>query len=142
MDVVHAMTGVELEGSRPAAMQRITVVDCGVGRGKPSEMNSSDADDSWERTKARKARKKKKKSRQQDDDSSYERKKKHKRHRKKDDDSDSLSEHRRKKRRSKCDYDSDSSDVARRRKKNANPLDINYNVGDGAVLRQSWDHPH
>jgi len=34
MDVVRLMSGVECVGERPCAMQRITVVDCGIGRGK------------------------------------------------------------------------------------------------------------
>ena len=117
MDVVHAMTGVEREGSRPAAMQRITVVDCGVGKGKPSEMNGSDMDDSEERTKAEKAVKKKR-SRQQHDDSSQELKKKDKRRRRKDDDSDDSSNQRKKKHRRhrRKDDVSDDSSAERKRK--------------------------
>ena len=42
MNVVESMGRVELEGSRPAAMQRIVVMDCGVGVGND---NSNDKDD-------------------------------------------------------------------------------------------------
>lgn len=135
MDVVHAMTTVERVGSRPAALQRITVVDCGVGKGKTNELSGSDKDDSGERIKDRKERKKKKKSCRENDDSSREQKKRQKRHRRKDDDSsteqkkkdkrrrrkDDISyfslEGKRKKKRSKREYDSESSDGDRERRK-------------------------
>jgi peptidyl-prolyl isomerase G (cyclophilin G) len=126
MDVVHAMTTVECEcdGSRPVAMQRIVVVDCGVGKGGREENSSSDDDDDDERERKKKAkkRKKKKKKHRNDDDDSYERrrKKKHKKQRKRDDNSSSDSDqsdekHRRTKKRSK--RDSDGADLSRKRRK-------------------------
>jgi cyclophilin family peptidyl-prolyl cis-trans isomerase len=134
MDVVHAMTAVEREGSQPAALQRIIVVDCGVGRGTTSDLHGCDKDDNGERTKARKEWKKKKsyqehddssrepkrkqkKNRRKDYDSSPEQKKKHKRHRRQDDTSDFSYEDKRKKKRSKREYDSQSSDGAREHRK-------------------------
>ena len=125
MDVVHAMTTVECEcdGSRPVAMQRIVVVDCGVGKGGREESSSSDdEEEERERKKKAKKRKKKKKKHRNDDDDSYERrrKKKHKKQRKRDDNSSSDSDqsdekHRRTKKRSK--RDSDGADLSRKRRK-------------------------
>ena len=110
MEVVHAMaTDVELEGSRPAAMQKIVVVDCGTGKG-PGSSSCSDSDSSdndhnhldrkkKRRKDSKKSHKKGKKTRKK---KPYKDKDDHKRRRKDDD--------------SVSDSDSDSSSTSRPRR--------------------------
>lgn len=60
MDAVHSMaTDVELEGTKPAAMQKIIIVDCGMGKGGESS-SSDDSESISDRKKHRKEKKKKK----------------------------------------------------------------------------------
>lgn len=93
MDVVHDMPKVEREGTRPVAMQKIVVTDCGVGKG---EIDDSSDRSSVDRKGSRKDKRKKK--------SKKSKKKKRKKHRRRDNDSssdDSSYERRRKKKRKK-----------------------------------------
>lgn len=62
MHVIHAMTTVELEGTRPTPMQRIVIVDCGKGRGPVNKTNEeTDSDVSASRRRKKKDKKKRKK---------------------------------------------------------------------------------
>ena len=60
MNVIHEMTSVELEGTRPVPMQRIVIVDCGKGRECLEESESSTADSSTQKRKKKKEKKRKK----------------------------------------------------------------------------------
>jgi peptidyl-prolyl isomerase G (cyclophilin G) len=124
MDVVQAMTMVERDGSRPVTLQRIVVVDCGVGKGncKGETTSRTNANDNDVRN-IKDKRKKKKKRRKRDDssttssDESHERRRKRKkqkhRHRTNYDSSSEERQHRRSKNKKRRDSDSnDSSDVS------------------------------
>lgn len=111
MDVVQSMVNVELEGTTPVMMQRIVIVDCGVGKG--DDLYSSN-DGSVEPAKKQKRKKHKKKRRsrrsESDDDSDSSSSSKERKRRKK--------HHKRKKSKSKRrEYSSESSDESRHRRK-------------------------
>jgi cyclophilin family peptidyl-prolyl cis-trans isomerase len=124
MNVIHAMTKVELEGTKPTPMQRILIVDSGKGRG-PVEKTSDDTDLNASATKRRKKKDKKKREKHQ----SKRRKRDRRRYSRSDDESSlpssSTSEEgrqrrkrkRKQKRKRRHDYSSDSDDSSERRHK-------------------------
>lgn len=122
-DAVQDMTTVEREGTKPISLQKIVILDCGVGKGQFEEGSSSDDKNRRERKKKHKKKHKKKKKkhrrRDDDDDDSYDRqrRKKHKKSRKYDssssDSSSSEEDRRRKKKRRRRDSDSDDADIRR-----------------------------
>jgi peptidyl-prolyl isomerase G (cyclophilin G) len=73
MNVVQSMaTDVELEGTKPTAMQKIVIVDCGLGKGTASQEDDSDnstADDNRDRRASKKADRERKKSKRKEDKS-------------------------------------------------------------------------
>ena len=76
MSVVESMTNVEVDGTKPVPMQRIVIVDCGVGQ-RPAVVDSTEESDQESR------RERKQRSKKKD--------KKHKKRRKRHRDDDSLS---------------------------------------------------
>ena len=106
MDVVHKMaTDVELEGTKPTAMQKIIIVDCGMGKGgtnSSSSSSSSDDESISDRKKHRKHNKEKKKKKLKDEKrKSHKAKKRKKKH--------SREEHRKKKSRRHSYHSKDST---------------------------------
>jgi cyclophilin family peptidyl-prolyl cis-trans isomerase len=123
MDVVQAMTMVERDGSRPVTLQRIVVVDCGVGKGNckgetTSRTNANDNDvrNIKDKRKEEKRRKRDESSTTSSDESRERRRKRKKqkhRHRTNYDSSSEERQHRRSKNKKRRDSDSnDSSDVS------------------------------
>jgi len=88
INVVHEIAKVETEGDRPVAMQRVVIVDCGIGTGDEKDKSGSSSDSSSSgsssTSSSRHARKRKHKSkskkrrhkRDRDDNSSHKKSKK------------------------------------------------------------------
>lgn len=88
IDVVHEIAKVETEGDRPVAMQRVVIIDCGIGTGdndssgsgsestsSSSSSSSSSRNDRKRKHKSSKSKKRRHK-RVRDDDSSHKKSKK------------------------------------------------------------------
>lgn len=129
MNVIHQMATVELEGTRPVAMQRIVIRDCGHGRGPARKDQSSSGNDLDSSTRKQKKKDKKKRKKHHS-----KRRKRDRRRDYSDDDDDSSSssstddsrrrrkkksskKHKRRKRRHSSDSDDESSTDERRRSK-------------------------
>ena len=89
INVVHEIAKVETEGDRPVAMQRVVIVDCGIGTGDEKDSGGSASDSSsssssstsssrYDRKRKHKSKSKKRKHkrRDRDDDSSHKKSKK------------------------------------------------------------------
>ena len=90
IDVVHEIAKVETEGDRPVAMQRVVIIDCGIGTGDKKDDSGDSASDSsssissssssssrHDRKRKHKSKSKKRRhKRVRDDDSSHKKSKK------------------------------------------------------------------
>lgn len=91
MEVIHEIAKVETEGDRPVSMQRVVIVDCGIGTGDEKDYSSGSASDSSssissssssssrhdrKRKHKSKSKKRRHKTRDRDDDSSHKKSKK------------------------------------------------------------------
>lgn len=94
MSTIRKMERVETENDKPVAMQRIIVMDCGIGSGKQETSSGSSQRDDKKDKKNKKDREKHRKKRSRSDDSdsaSFERRKHRKKRRRHDHNSDSSS---------------------------------------------------